>query len=353
MRTFLRSPLTAVLALGLAVPGACAAAPAAGEPMNAAVPLVSPWLHLPGAEGPGKGKKIVLIAGDQEYRSEEVLPQLARILSQRHGFDCTVLFCVDPQDGTVNPNIPNIPGLSQLKDADLVLFFTRWLDLPDPQVKAILDYADSGRPMIGIRTSTHTFKLSSPTYRQWTWDSKEPGYEGGFGRLVFGETWYTHHGEHGKQGTRGIFAPGSEGHPILRGIQRGSIFGPTDVYGVRLPLPGENQHLVLGEVTESLEPNSPPVPAKNTPMMPIAWTRTYRGPSGRAARVFTSTLGASTDFAYEGTRRLLVNAVYWALGMERQIPARSNVDLVGEYHPTMFRFKNAADFRPGKLPSEY
>src|SRR3954452_13108234 len=127
-------------------PAAAAAETSPTPPMNSAAELIQPSLRLPGKEGPGKGKKIVLIAGDQEYRSEEALPQLARILSQRHGFDCTVLFCVDPKDGTVNPNINNIPGLSQLKDADLVIFFTRWLDLPDDQVKAILDYADSGRP---------------------------------------------------------------------------------------------------------------------------------------------------------------------------------------------------------------
>lgn len=321
--------------------------------MNAAAELIQPWLHFPGKDGPGKGKKVVFIAGDQEYRSEEALPQLARILSQRHGFDCTVLFCVDPKDGTVDPNVPNIPGLSQLKDADLVIFFTRWLDLPDAQVKAILDYADSGKPMLAIRTSTHIFNLSGPTYKRWTWNSSEPGYEGGFGRVVFGETWITHHGDHGKQGTRGIFAPGQEDNPILRGIQPGSIFGPTDVYGVRLPLPGDSQPIVLGQVTETLEADSKPVDAKNSPMMPIAWTRTYTGPSGKPARVFTSTIGASTDLVYEGTRRLLVNAAYWALGMESKIPAHSNVDLVGDYHPTPFRFKKSEDFRPGKLPTEY
>src|SRR5215471_14916818 len=86
---------------------------------------------LEGGDGPGKGKHIVLISGDQEYRSEEAIPQLAKILSKHHGFKCTVLFTVDPKDGTVNPNINNIPGLEALQTADLMIIFTRFLNLPD------------------------------------------------------------------------------------------------------------------------------------------------------------------------------------------------------------------------------
>ena len=40
-------------------------------------------LPTPVSEGPGKGKHIVLLAGDEEYRSEEGLPMLGKILSQR------------------------------------------------------------------------------------------------------------------------------------------------------------------------------------------------------------------------------------------------------------------------------
>ena len=57
-----------------------------------------------GNDGPGKGKHIVLISGDEEYRSEEALPQLAKILANEHGFDCTVLFAIDPETGFINPN---------------------------------------------------------------------------------------------------------------------------------------------------------------------------------------------------------------------------------------------------------
>jgi len=308
-----------------------------------------PWLEYEGKRGPGRGKTVVLISGDEEYRSEETMSQLARILSERHGFRTIVLFAIDPKDGTINPNVNNnIPGLENLKRADLVIMLIRWRNLPDDQMKAIVDYAESGKPLIGIRTSTHPFNLSGGSYRKYSWDNKTPEYEGGFGRQVFGETWIEHHGVHGKEGTRGIIAPGQEKHPILRGIQPGSIFGPTDVYRVRLPLPGDSVPLVLGQITQTLQPDSAPVEgAKNDPMMPVAWTKSYRG-----ARVFTTTMGASQDFAHEGTRRMLVNAVYWAVGLERRIPRRSDVRFVGPFTPSAFGFRKYEDWKPGRTPAQ-
>ena len=314
----------------------------------------SPWISIPGGNGPGKGKRIVLIAADEEYRSEETLPQFAQILAKRHGFDCIVLFGIDPKDGTVCPNVTdNIPGLENLKRADLVIMLIRWRNLPNDQMKAIVDYAESGRPMIGMRTATHPFNLKAGPYLKTSWDYTGADYEGGFGRQVFGETWISHHGEHGKQGTRGILAAGQEKHPILRGIAPGTIFGLSDVYGVRLPLLGDSQPLVLGEVTETLDPKSGAAAgSKNAPMMPVAWTRTYRGASGRSARVFTTTMGAAQDFAFEGTRRMLVNAVYWSLGMEKRIPAKSAIDFVGEFKPSPFKFRTLDEWKPGRTPAD-
>jgi type 1 glutamine amidotransferase len=313
-----------------------------------------PWLSIAGGDGPGKGKLVVLIAADEEYRSEETLPQLARILAKRHGFDCVVLFGIDPKDGTICPNVTdNIPGLEILKKADLVIMLIRWRNLPDDQMKQIVEYAESGRPLMGMRTATHPFNLKGGTYQKYSWDYKGAEYEGGFGRQVFGETWIAHHGEHGKQGTRGIIAGGQEKHPILKGIAPGSIFGPTDVYGVRLPLPGDCLPLVLGQVTETLEFDSQAVVgSKNEPMMPVAWTKTYKGASGKTARVFMTTLGSSQDFAFEGTRRMLVNAVYWSLGMEKKIPVKSAVEFVGDFQPTPFRFKTLQEWKPGLTPAD-
>src|SRR3954451_6241439 len=110
-----------------------------------------PWVVYPGAPGPGQGKNVVLISGDEEYRSEEALPQLAKILAKHHGFNCTVLFAIG-KDGTIDPNRPdNIPGLEALRKADLMIIATRFRDLPDDQMKEIGDYVDSGRPIIDMR----------------------------------------------------------------------------------------------------------------------------------------------------------------------------------------------------------
>lgn len=287
--------------------------------------------------------RIVLVAGDEEYRSEEALPMLAQILEAKHGFRCTVLQAVNPATGEIDPEHQrNIPGLEALGTADLMVIFTRFRDLPDEQMRHIVEYVEAGKPVIGIRTATHAFHLrSSRTYARWNWNSQE--WDGGFGRQVLGETWIRHHGKHGEQGTRARIAPGAEGHPVLRGIRDGEIWGPTDVYAVRLPLPEGCRPLLLGEVTEGMTPDAPAAEGKvNDPMMPVAWVKTFRG-----GRVFTLTMGSAQDFESAGLRRLLVNAVYWALGREREIRADFDVAPLTPYQGTPFGFgKHVRGRRP-------
>jgi len=305
-----------------------------------------PWVVYEGAEGPGKGKHIVLVSGDEEYRSEEALPQLGKILARHHGFKCTVLFAISPKTGFINPNVNNnIPGLEALKTADLMVVFLRFRNLPDEQMKHIAEYIDSGKPVVGLRTATHAFSnAGNKTYAKYHWQAKGE-WDGGFGRHVLGETWINHHGAHGSQATRGIIASDAKEHPILRGIKDGDVFGPTDVYSVRIPLSGDSKPLIFGQVVNGMKPDDPPLAFdpkkdkvnKNDPMMPIAWTKTYRGSVGKSGRVFTTTMGASQDLSSEGTRRLLVNACLWAVGLEDQIPPQTKVDFVGDYKPSPFR----------------
>jgi lysophospholipase L1-like esterase len=316
----------------------------AGDKGNA-----DPWVVFEGGSGPGAGKHIVFVTGDEEYRSEECMPQLAKILAIRHGFRCTVLFSIDPDSGAIDPTRnDNIPGLQALDRADLMVIFTRFRDLPDEQMAHIVAYVDSGRPVIGLRTATHAFAFKKhKTHARYGWN--DAGWPGGFGKQVLGETWVAHWGAHDSQSARGVTAPGMADHPILRGIAPNTIWDPADVYTVRLPLEG-SEPLVLGQVLEGMSPSDPPAAEKNDPMMPLAWTRTFESASGKRARVFTTTLGSAPAFAHEGSRRLLVNACYWALGMEDAIPARSDVGLVGDYEPSDFGF---GGHRNGVRPADH
>jgi len=296
------------------------------------------WVVYEGKNGPGQGKHIVFLSGDEEYRSEEGLPMLAKILAVRHGFKCTVLFAINPEDHTIDPTVStNIPGTDALDSADLCVVALRFRELPDAQMRHFVDYLKAGKPLIALRTSTHAFQYppNSPNaYARFDWRNRE--WPGGFGEQILGETWVSHHGEHGKESTRGIINPEFKDHPILRGVA--DIWGPTDVYTVAHLGPGAAV-LVRGEVLSGMKTTDPPVSgSKNEPLMALVWLKDYKLDVGRQGRAVVTTMGAAVDLQNEGLRRLLVNACYWATGLEKQIPAKADVDYVGEYHPTWFGF---------------
>jgi hypothetical protein len=307
------------------------------------------WVVYEGQNGAGQGKHIVFLSGDEEYRSEEGLPMLAKLLATRHGFKCTVLFAINPKDGTIDPNTQtNIPGLAALDSADLCVMLLRFRELPDAEMKHFVDYLNSGKPIIALRTSTHAFAYSrnrqSP-YAKFDWQSKE--WPGGFGQQVLGETWVNHHGDHGKQSTRGIINDEFKSHPILRGVT--DIWGPTDVYGVA-HLPTTAQVLVQGQVLSGMQPNDPPAEGpKNHPMMPLVWLPQYTGGQGKSNKILVTTMGAATDLASAGLRRLLVNACYWAVGLDKNLHEPVNVDWLGDYKPTGFGF---GKFKSGVKPAD-
>ena len=304
------------------------------------------WVVYEGNEGPGNGKHIVLVSGDEEYRSEEALPALGKILAVHHGFKCTALFAINAETGEIAPDDQtNIPGLEALGDADMMIIATRFRNLPDDQMKHIVDFTNSGKPILGMRTATHSFNIAreDTSYGHLSWNSKDP--EGGWGRQVLGETWVSHHGHHAHESTRGVVADGAADHPIVKGCE--DIWGPTDVYEVR-ELTGSPQVLIDGQVLQGMDPGD----AVNTekPTMPVAWIKNYTGETGNSSRIFCTTMGAATDLPSEGMRRLLVNGTYWCLGMEDQIADRANADIVGEFDPTAFGF---GTFRKGTKPSDY
>ena len=304
-------------------------------------------LRFEGASGPGKGKHIVFVSGDEAYRSEEALPLLAKILSKHHGFTCTVLFPIDKTSGTINPNVlDNIPGLEVLVEADLMVIFTRFRELPDEQMKYIDEYTKLGKPVVGLRTSTHAFRYvknpSSP-YAKYSFDSKAKGWEQGYGKQVLGENWVSHHGTTG-EGTRALVNAMVAKHAILRGVK--DIWTTTDVYGIR-DIQGDETVLLYGVCTKGLDPSSPADFGKGS--MPVAWVKDYTSEAGNTGRVFTTTLGASIDMKSEDLRRLLVNGCYWALSMDALIPEKSNVTIDRKSDLTMWGMDG---FKKGVKPGD-
>jgi hypothetical protein len=291
------------------------------------------WLTYAGGEGPGKGKKIVLIAADQEYRSEQSMPMMAKILSTYHGFDCTVLFAVNDK-GEVDPTMPvypekgkefkehHIPGLEHLAATDLVIFFPRLLTLPMAERELIVKYVDCGKPIIALRTANHGFHAALPY--------KINGKSVNWGNDVLGGTFMGHHGRYHADSTRGILVEEQKDHPILIGVS--DIWGNSDVYrtykeGTSLP-PGCTA-LVWGQPL--MGRNHDDAPNSKLEPLPVAWFKSWQTSEGKSARVFQSTMGSGTDLENAGLRRLLVNAAYWGMGMEASITPTRSVAIVGPY----------------------
>jgi hypothetical protein len=303
------------------------------------------WVEYAGGDGPGAGKHIVLVSGDEEYRSEEALPMLGKILAVRHGFRCTVLFAINPDDGTIDPNNrSNIPGFERIAEADLVIMFLRMRELPDHQMQHLVNHLNAGKPLLGLRTSTHAFEYARNKESKFA--RFDRGHkDGGFGQEVLGETWVNHHGDHGKESARGLINGMYEDHPVLRGVR--DIWGPTDVYGVK-HLPSDAKVLVYGQVLRGMKPDDRPNLEKS--IMPIIWQRDFKAESGKTANILCSTIGSGPDFECADLRRVVVNFSYWSLGLADDLPENANVDYVGEYKPTYFGFDKA---KKGVRPSDH
>lgn len=282
----------------------------------------------------GHAPHVVLVAGDEEYRTEETMPMLAKLLSQKHGFKCTVVFSFGP-DGAVyiDPNNQKgLRGLEALDTADLMIIGTRFRQPDEDQAEHITKFLNAGKPVIGIRTSTHAFN-GNGSFGGISY--------GEFGRKVLGEQWVNHHGSHKRQGCRGVIEPPAASHAVLNSVA--DVFAPSDVYGV-IHLNDSDQVLMRGAVTETLAPDSKIIGGeKNAPMQALAWLHTYKTPDGKGVgHAFCTTAGASVDFVSEDLRRLIVNAAYFLLN--KDVPAKADVSFVDPFYPSFYGFINEKSY---------
>lgn len=303
----------------------------------------------------GPKKHIVLMAGDEEYRSEEALPMLAQILAKQ-GFNCSVLFSMDTENKFVDPfNQQSLSNSKSLDSADLILMSTRYRRYNDADMEKFEAAFERGTPIVSLRTATHAFNFDAQSkWAKYGCNAKaDTGWAGGFGKQVLGETWWYHHGAHAKEGTRTVVEKSNKKHSILNGV--GTIFARSDVYGASPTAPATI--LLRGEVTQTLNSKSPAVDGKkNTPMMPVAWTREFKQENGKVNKIFTTTMGSADDLTDENLRRLVVNSVYYGLGLA--VPEKVDVTLPGTYKPTMYGFNDEGDglrksFIKGQTPSDF
>jgi len=306
------------------------------------------WAEFAGGDGPGKGKHVVLISGDEEYRSEEGLLMLAKILSQHHGFKCTVLFAVDPVTGMIDPNNQaSLPGAEALGSADAIVLLTRYRRWPDDVMNRFIKAYEAGKPIIGLRTSTHAFNFP---------EGSSQIALNKFGKDVLGEQWVSHWGKHKAEATRGEVEKTVSDNPIVHGVS--DVFGDTDVYEAYPPQ--DATILMRGIVLSGMKADTAPATYKkkrasdgqeqavNDPAMPIAWTRLYKNPAGNTNRIFCTTMGSATDLQNEGLRRLVTNGVFWGLGLD--VPEKANVNIVGTYEPSAYGFDG---YKRGVKPTDH
>ena len=244
---------------------------------------------------------VVFVTGDHEYSSERTMPLLAAALEKNFGCRTTVLYATEPNGKRDENYEKNIPGLEALKTADLAIFFLRWRQLPQDQLDLIQSYLDSGKPLMGFRTTSHGFHYADGDPRaRWN----------GFGEFAFGTPpgWgaagHTHFGHNSS--TDVSIAPGAESNPILQGVEK-NFHVRSWLYRVRPQYPPKDAVWLL--MGKSVNPDKPAEPN------PVAWTwQTKHG-----ARAFYTSLGHPEDFSCESFQRLVVNAVFWAL--QRPEPA--------------------------------
>ena len=189
---------------------------------------------------------IVFVTGDDEYRSEESMPMLGKILKRELGAEISIAYSMTGE--FIDPNrTDNIEGLEALETADIMVMFTRFRALPDRQLKYITNFANSGKPMVGFRTATHAFLYEddeSKIHMNNEWPTK-----------IFGQQWITHHG-HFDDGNSPLTSvnhiPEKANHPILNGVEPFEAYSWLyHVEGGEWKVYGDREFLIEGKSLRS------------------------------------------------------------------------------------------------------
>ncbi|TWU46104.1 hypothetical protein Poly51_54990 [Rubripirellula tenax] len=243
---------------------------------------------------------VVLVVGTLHYSPELTMPAFAKEL-ERFGFRTTVVM----GDGNPEKKTENVlPGIEALADADLAIFFVRFLKLPDNEWQPIEDYFKSGKPVIGLRTASHSFKYPNG-HRRFSWNDD-------FGRRVLGTPYIVHQTSE----TRISVIEEALQHPIMTNVKEKNWVSPGTLYLTRLqdgcvPLvtgSGDGKARTLKKAFGTIE-----VKPHESDVVAWAWENEW------GSKVFGTSFGHPGDFGEESFVRMLVNAVHWSV--DRPLPS--------------------------------
>lgn len=224
----------------------------------------------------GKKLRVALVSGSLEYKSDESLAEFQKYLEANYPVECVRAFRKTDID---------IPGLDQLENCDVAIFYTRRLKIDGEQLERVKKYVNSGKPVIGIRTASHGFQ---------NWLEMD--------KLIFGGDYKNHFGAGPKCQVQ--IADGAKDHPVLRGVK------PFESVGSLYKNPGVAKDvtvLLTGAIPDHTEP--------------VAWVR-ERKVGEKSQRVFYTSLGHPEDFKDPNFTRILVNALGWATERDLRPAAR-------------------------------
>lgn len=217
-------------------------------------------------EAESRTLRIALLSGSEEYESAVTMPMWKLELEKNYDVRCDLLQA---------DRETRIDGLARLENADLVVVFTRRIKMPKEELKPLMEYVASKKPIIGIRTASHGFQ----EYLE-------------FDKEVLGGNYQNHYGK-GKPTKISVVSQASE-HPVLRGIVTDTPW--TSDYSMYRTGP------LAGDCIPLLVASSPVADQDH----PAAWVRESEG-----RRIFYTTLGGRTDFDSPKFQALLINAVRW------------------------------------------
>lgn len=251
----------------------------------------------------------VFVVGTHHYNPVATMPPLAKQLQQA-GFRTTVVI----PKGNPEKNAAGLPGLEALQTADVAVFYMRFLTLPSPQLKHITDYLESGKPVVGFRTSSHAFAYPK--------DHQHEAWNNDFGAKALGSPYFIH-----LQGTTNVAvnAPKAK-HPILTGVRftspmtaAGTLYLASPPDSAEVLLGGMGKSKKTGEVTNAFGTHH--LEAEMT--QPVAWT--WKNAWG--GRTFVTSLGHPRTFENKQFVRLFLNGIIWASGQD--VPRRLKVKGIG------------------------